>query len=212
MKVLRYLLGVRIHTPVSAALLAVSFFFPAEAQRSCSVTFAIPHAKSASSTARSAGVEVSLAKAPSAVVGGGGQALLTDPDGATFSHQFAFSAVVQNDGSAQGQASFVFPLQFSQKWGALPGVDLMLLKGEITAGSVAVDGTVTLTGPFLETDFTRAEGIVYQEDSSVSGAPPLRIVVAPASKTFTLTWCSFIPPAGTGSFSVEVTNGSLKVN
>ena len=211
---LRNLLRLRINAAASMVVLSVGFSLPADAQRSCSVTFAIPNVKSAPAAARTAGasVEPSLAKAPAALVSGGGQALVTDPDGAKFPNQFAISAVVNNDGSARGEATFVFPLQFSQKWGALPTVDLMHVKGDITAGSVAADGKVTLTGPFIETDYNRGEGIVFQEDSSVSGASPMKIVVSPASKTFTLTWCSFIPPAGTGSFAVEVTNGNLKVN
>ena len=87
----------------------------------------------------------------------------------------------------------------------------MHLRGEFTNGSVAADGTVTLIGPFIETDYNRHDGIVFQEDSRQSGAVPLKIVISPASKKFTLSWCSFIPPAGTGSFSIDVTKGDLRV-
>jgi hypothetical protein len=196
-----------------AALTAV-VCLPAHAQRPCFVTFAVPNTKAAATTriAVAANVGASFAKAPLTMVSGGGQALLADPDGDKFSHQFSISAVVNNDGSARGKAKFVFPMLFSQKWGALPGVDMMHLDGEITEGSVHPDGKVELTGPFIETDYTRGDGIVFEEDSRVSGSSPLKIVVAPQQKEFTLSWCDFIPPGGTGSFSVEVTSGNLKVH
>ena len=42
---------------------------------------------------------------------------------------------------------------------------------------------------------------------------PVRIVVSglPGSQRFTLAWCAFIPPGGTGSFSIEVTKGNLQI-
>ena len=151
---------------------------------------------------------------PSVLVNGGGRGQLTDPDGEKFQHQFDISALLKKDGSAQGVTNFVFSGLFSQKWGAVPGVDVMHLRGDFTSGSVAQDGTVTLTGPFIETDYSRDSGIVYQEDSRQSGQTPLKIVIAgpPSSRKFTLSWCSFIPPAGMGSFSIEVGSGSLRVH
>jgi hypothetical protein len=142
-------------------------------------------------------------------VTGGGQATLTDSDGAKFTHQFAVSAVVNADGSAKGEATFVFPGDFSQKWGALPGTDVIHLKGDIKTASVDASGKATLGGPFVETDYSRAEGIVYREDSTVTGAPPLELVIAPDGKTFTITWCAFIPAPG--HFSAEVKNGRILV-
>jgi hypothetical protein len=153
------------------------------------------------------------AKEPSVIITGGGQARLTDPDGERFDHQFEISVVINKDGSAQGKTNFVFTRQFSQKWGGVPGVDLVRLNGELTKGAVANDGAVTLTGPFIDTEYSREDGIVFQEDSRESGATPLKIVIAnPSAKTFTLSWCSFIPPAGNGSFSIDITNGNLRVH
>ena len=85
---------------------------------------------------------------------------------------------MNSDGSAHGDARFVFPLRFAQSWGALAGVDLV-------------------------TDYSRGDGIVFQENSSNSGAPPMTLVISPGGKTFTLSWCAFIPSRG--YFSVEVT-------
>ena len=208
----------RVDAFTAMVILAAGFACPAVAQRSCSAgpqmtgtrTAAAKAAKAVMAAARP---DVSLTMEPAAMVSGGGQAVLTDPDGEQFSHQFAISAVVNNDGSAHGTARFVFPVQFSQKWGALPGVDLMNLKGEIASGSANGDGSVELNGPFIETDYDRGQGIVYEEDSRETGATPLRIVVSgsPGSKQFTLSWCAFIPPNGNGVFTVEVTKGTLKV-
>jgi hypothetical protein len=150
------------------------------------------------------------AAAPSAVVTGGGLATLTDTDGAKFTHQFSLSAVLNGDGSARGKATFVFSGDFSQKWGALPGVaDVIDLKADLKHGTVDGAGNVTLAGPFTETDYSRREGIVFQEDSSLSGAPPLSLVVAADGKTFTLTWCAFIPTPG--YFAVEVKGGKISL-
>ena len=180
-------------------------------QRACS---AIAGAKTVETKAAASRVEGFVAQAPlAAVVNGEGIGLLTDPDGQTFSHQFAIGAVLYGNGSAQGQVNFVFPVPFSLKWGALPGVsELIHLRGEITTGAVKTNGDVELTGPFIETDYTRADGIVFQEDSRVSGAPPVKIVLsgAPGSQQFTLAWCAFIPSPG--SFSVEVTKGTLRIH
>jgi len=198
------------------AVLAVAWACPANAQRHCSPP-AITNAAGGKVTPASATAvkaEVYAPQAPLAAVSGGGTALLTDPDGEKFTHQFSIGAVVNSDGSAQGHANFVFPMPFSLKWGALPGVsEIIHLQGEITAGAVSPGGEITLTGPFIETDYASSEGILFREDSRVSGASPLRIVTLgpPGSKTFTLAWCNFIPPGGAGSFSIEVTSGNLKV-
>jgi hypothetical protein len=148
-----------------------------------------------------------------AVVTGGGQATLTDPDGEKFSNQFSIAAVVNADGSARGNVSFVFPAPFSHKWGALPTSDILHLVGDVTTGTANPDGSVDLSGPFIETDFSQSEGIVYQEDSRVTGASPVRVSISapPEPRTFKLSWCSFIPPNGAGYFSVEVANGNLTV-
>jgi hypothetical protein len=127
------------------------------------------------------------AKAPVARVGRGGRAVLTDADGEEFSHQFSIAAVVNGDGTARGHATFVFPQPFTQMWGAVEGVDLMHLSGEITEGLVDWNGTVTLTGPFIETDFSRRVGVVFYEDSRATGVGPMIIEVSPGSTTFRFT-------------------------
>jgi hypothetical protein len=194
----------------AGAILMAGSSLPASAERACSVTLNAVRKSPQGASRLAAGPGPALAKAPAAIISGGGQGLLTDPDGETFSHQFAISAIVHNDGSAKGKANFVFSALFSRKWGAVPGVDLIQLKGDITAGAAAGDGKIELTGPFVETDFTSGEGIVYQEDSRVSGSTPLKIVVTPGLPEFTISWCDFIPPNGTGSFGVQVTSGNLK--
>jgi len=197
---------------VIATAFAAALSSPAYSQRACS---AGASAKTIETKAAAAQIERYAAQAPlAAVVNGGGIALLTDPDGQTFSHQFTIGAVLYSNGSAQGQVNFAFPMPFTLKWGALPGVELMHLVGEITAGSVKPNGDVDLTGPFIETDYTRSEGIVFQEDSRVTGVAGIRIVVpgVPGSQQFTLAWCSFIPPGGTGSFLIEVTKGTLRIH
>ncbi|MCI0624038.1 MAG: hypothetical protein L0387_20690 [Acidobacteria bacterium] len=195
-----------------ATAFAAALSSPAYSQRACS---SAAGAKAGDTKAAAFFVERYAAQASlAAVVNGGGIGLLTDPDGQTFFHQVTIGAVLYSNGSAQGQVNFVFPMPFTLKWGALPGVELMHLAGEITGGSVKPNGDVELTGPFIETDYTRGEGIVFQEDSRVSGAAPLKIVVSgvPGSQQFTLAWCSFIPPGGTGSFFVQVTKGTLRIH
>lgn len=185
---------------------------PAAAQRPCAVTLSSPTAKPAEASAKRSAVFAEGMQL-AAIVNGGGIGLLTDPDGQTFSHQFSIGALVNSDGTARGQANFVFSRAFSLKWGAVPGVsEIIHLQGEITSGSTSTDGTVVLTGPFIETDFASGEGLVYREDSRESGSAPLRLVVSPASNSFTLDWCAFIPPNGMGSFSIQVVKGNLKVH
>ena len=198
----------RKHTIVAAvALMAAVFASPASAQRAC------PTAPALMGGLKSARPAPAAAKVPLAVVTGGGQGTLTDPDGEKFSHQFSIAAVLNADGSARGNLNFVFPAPFSHKWGALPTADILHLVGEVTAGTLNTDGSVDLLGPFIETDFSQSEGIVYQEDSRVTGASPVRVSISPppGSRTFKLSWCSFIPPNGTGYFTVEIANGNLIV-
>jgi hypothetical protein len=198
----------------AAALLTIGFLQPAMAQRSCpaSATSLRGNIAKPDTAARIEGFTLgnrSADRTPLAIVAGEGRGTLTDPDGQKFTHQFEISAVIRSNGSAHGEASFVFPMQFSQKWGAVAGVDLIRLKGDFKSGSVDSAGNISLTGPFVETDYSRGEGIVYQEDSSVSGAAPIEIVVAPDARAFTLTWCDFIP--GVGYFSIVVSKGHLMI-
>lgn len=200
-------------TALAAVLAGIAFCVPAAAQRTCPASPAVANintAMRASSAAANRAADKWRGGAPPAVVTGRGRAELTDPDGEKFTHQFAITAVVDRDGTARGKATFVFSDRFSQKWGAVPGVDLIHLEGDLKTGSVDQTGQASLGGTFIETDYSRTEGIVYQEDSSVSGAAPLAIVISPDSRKFTLAWCGFIP--GSGYFSAEVTEGHLKVH
>lgn len=195
-----------------AVVTAVAFSASAEAaQRACSAMSAPRNALPTTAATRSVSPQVLAAKAPVVVVSGGGRALLADASGSEFAHQFSISAAVYNDGAARGQATFVFPRKFSQVWGAVPGVDLMLLNGEILSAEVGGDGEVTLTGPFIETDFSRSEGVVFQENSRVTGVGPLRVEVTPGSETFKFTWCELTAFNEGELFTVTVTNGSLDV-
>lgn len=87
----------------------------------------------------------------------------------------------------------------------------MHLDGEITEGSVDDGGTVRLTGPFVETDFSRRVGIVFYEDSRVTGIDPLIIEVSPGSNTFRFTWCELLAFNNNEYFPVEVSHGNLRV-
>jgi hypothetical protein len=200
--------------PLATAIIALAVVAvqPAAAERACSAVFGGPASKSTQLSAKRDALSA-LSTRPVAIVTGGGIALLTDADGQKFRNQFSISAVISSDGTTRGQARFSFSKDFSQKWGAVPGVsEIVHLQGEITSGSVSTGGIATLTGPFIETDFASGEGLIFREDSRVSGAPPLTLVISPASDSFSLTWCAFIPPNGTGSFSVEVVNGNLKIH
>ena len=211
--------GIRRRSPanchrIAAALMAVAVVAvqPAAAERACSAGPGLSAAKPTQVSAKRDALSA-LSTRPVAVVTGGGIAVLTDTDGQKFRHQFSISAVISSDGSARGQAHFSFSKEFSLKWGAVPGVsEILHLQGEITSGSTSSGGTVTLSGPFIETDFAPGEGLIFREDSRVSGVPPLTLVISPASDSFSLTWCAFIPPNGTGSFSVDVVSGNLKIH
>ena len=70
--------------------------------------------------------------------------------------------------------------------------------------------------------FTRILGLIavapvtggpqFPARAKVAFALLVTLVVSPASDVFTLTWCAFIPPNNTGSFSVEVLKGNLKIH
>ena len=196
----------RLSYAVVIAGVGVLFTTPAFGERSCAAV---------STTAKPLSAKVRAqygSSTPVMMVSGGGRGFLTGPDATQSSLQFEINAVLNSDGTVKGHASFVFPEAFAQIWGAVPGVTIVHLQGDLTTGSVRPDGKLVLSGPFVETDYSRGEGIVYQEDSRDSGQPPLRIEITPGTQSFTLSWCAFIPPNGTGVFSVEVTNGNLKVH
>jgi hypothetical protein len=107
--------------------------------------------------------------------------------------------VVRADGSARGQVNFLFGEPFSSVWGALPGVDLIRLRGEITAGAVAANGSVTLRGQLTEVDYSDGDVVFVEENV------PFEIVIPAGGGDFTLTWC-LLPV-----FGLEVTHGKLNV-
>jgi hypothetical protein len=190
--------------------MVVAFGSPARAERACAALGAAPSAQGAPAAIRVASSNAS-AKAPLVHVSGGGQALLTDAFGSDFPHQFSISAVIGHDASVRGRATFVFPMQFSDVWGAVPGVHLIHVDGEITGGSLDPDGKVTLVGPFVERDFAVGEGIVFEEDSRVTGVGPLQIELWPGSDTFAFTWCELADFNDGQLFSTTITNGTLSV-
>jgi len=106
---------------------------------------------------------------------------------------FAIQANVHPDGSASGNATFVFGPEFSTPWGA----DVITLKCDIDTGTVGEDGTVVLQGISFEEDFV--DGVVIFEELS-----PFEIIIDPSGSS-TLRWCKL--PA----FDLEITKGHLKV-
>lgn len=158
------------------------------------------------------------AKGKAAQVNGGGHALLTastdpanDPEGlietAQYPIQFSFSGVIAEDGTAHGHVNFVFTGEFARVWGAplesgeVPA-DHVHINGRVTSGTVAPDGTVTISGMLTESDFDRGTGKYFTVDD------PFTITVGgPALDTgeFILQWC--LLPA----FPVQVTGGGLNV-
>jgi hypothetical protein len=134
-------------------------------------------------------------------VRGGGQAVLTDPDGNIFSLTFALTTSLPADGSASGVVNFVFGQAFGQAWGAVPGVDAIHLHGTVASFTVAADRTVTLEGQLTEKDSTRGGGVAFIEENV-----PFRIVLHPGAPQFTLQWCE-LP-----TFDLELTAGHLAIH
>jgi hypothetical protein len=142
-----------------------------------------------------------------ASVSGLGKAVLTDPDGVESPLQFLIAASVFEDGSARGHATFLLQKPFARDWGAVPGVvDLIWVSAEITSGSVADDGTVTLHGEFIEADISFREGVVFfEKDTETTSIFKIVVGGSMAPNTFTLQWC-LLP-----TFNIEVTRGHLRV-
>jgi hypothetical protein len=141
-----------------------------------------------------------------ASVSGAGKAALTDPDGVESPLQFGIAASVFEDGSARGHATFLLQKPFARDWGAVPGVDLIWVSAEITSGSVADDGTVTLHGEFIEADISFREGVVFfEKDTETTSIFEIVVGGSMAPNTFTLQWC-LLP-----TFDIEVTRGQLRV-
>ena len=123
-------------------------------------------------------------------VHGGGSGVLIDPDGNSFPlDSFRVRGVVKDDGSATGGIHFVWRGAFPQAWGdpACEGTcDTVVLKGEVETGTVAADGTVTLSGTARELDKRRGE-VVFDSDFD----EPFSIVVGGSrpKNSFVLQWC-----------------------
>jgi ELWxxDGT repeat protein len=116
-------------------------------------------------------------------VNASGQALLLDGVSA-YPFRFALAGVISSDGTARGRVNFVFGPEFSEAWGAVPGVDSIHLSGTLTTITVSEDGTIALAGLLTETDFSRGGGVAFAEEDV-----PFTIVFSPGSWRFTLQWC-----------------------
>jgi DNA-binding beta-propeller fold protein YncE len=141
-----------------------------------------------------------LAPLAAAQVHGGGQAVLSDPDGNAFPVTFGLTGLRHSDGSASGVVNFAFGPAFSQLWGAVPGVASIHLHGTVTSITVAADGTVALEGQLTEKDLGRRDGLVFVEENV-----PFKIVRRPGGRQFTLQWCQ-LP-----TFDLELTDGNLAI-
>ena len=106
------------------------------------------------------------------------------------------------DGSARGRIRFVWHGPFAEVWGdpvCAGSCDTIALTGEIESGSVASDGTVTLSGTAREVDKRRGD-VAFD-----SGFDEPFSIVAGGSRgkdNFTLQWC-LLP-----EFQIE---GSIRV-
>ncbi len=153
---------------------------------------------------------VASAHDPAAVVTGGGRALLADPDGKFFPvRSFRVRGVVADDGSAQGRIRFRWRGSFPEVWGdPLCGgtCDTVRLTGDIQAGSVASDGTVTLSGTAREIDKRQGE-VLFD-----SGFDEPFYIVAGGSQgkhRFVLQWCLLPEFRIFGSLRVQVDRQEL---
>jgi len=126
----------------------------------------------------------------SARVHGNGSGVLIDPDGNSFPlRSYQVRGVVTNDGSATGEILLLWRGAFPRVWGdpACEGTcDTVILNGEVQSGSVAADGTVTLSGTAREVDQRR--GRVIHDTGFVE---PFSIVVGGSQpkNSFVLQWC-----------------------
>jgi hypothetical protein len=144
----------------------------------------------ASGTASASAGAPALAHHPDAVVKGSGRGVLTDPDGKSFRLQsFHVRGRVTGGGSARGWIYFRWHGSFPEVWGdpvCESTCDTVVLVGQVTGGSVAPDGTVTLSGTARELDLRRGR-VVF--DSGLD--EPFSIVAGPSQgrNRFALQWC-----------------------
>ena len=141
--------------------------------------------------AASAGAGSASGDHVAAVVTGAAGGVLTDPDGNEFSFRsFFVRAVLGGNGEATGRVRFVWRGSFPAVWGdpVCEGTcDAIILDGAVQSGSIAADGTVTLSGTAREVD-TRQGKVVF--DSGFD--EPFSITVGGSlgpDNFITLQWC-----------------------
>lgn len=142
---------------------------------------------------------------PRAVVKGHGSGVLTDPDGNEFRlKSFRVRGTVADTGSARGTIRFLWRGLFPEVWGdpACAGTcDTITLTGSVESGSVAADGTVTLSGTAREVDKRRGS-VVF--DSGFDEPFYIRAGGSLGEDNFVLQWCLLPEFQIEGSLSVEV--------
>lgn len=142
-----------------------------------------------------------FAAAPVASLNGGGQGLLSDPDGNLFPIQFAFAGSIDAGGGANGHINFVFKGEMANYYGLVPGEDTLHVYGQAVSGSVGPDGLVTIRGTVTAVDFNNGDGIIGIVDD------PFVIMAGGgiAADTFIFQFCE-LP-----TWQVAVTDGALQV-
>ena len=125
-----------------------------------------------------------------AVVMGHGRGVLTDPDGNEFRlKHFGVLGIVKDGGSARGSIHFLWRGSFPEVWGdpVCEGTcDAITLTGRIESGSVASDGTVTVSGTAREVDWRRGRVVFdsgFDEPFSIVAGGRL------GKDNFSLQWC-----------------------
>ena len=138
------------------------------------------------------------------------EGVLTDPDGKAFPLKyFRVRGTVAHDGSARGWILFVWKGSFPEIWGdpvCAGACDTIILAGKVTSGSVAADGTVTLSGTAREVD-TRRGRVVF--DSGFD--EPFSIVAGGSLERdhFVLQWCLLPEFQIAGSIRVKTRGWAL---
>ena len=129
-------------------------------------------------------------------VRGAGGASVTDENGYTYTAKVAISALLDPGGATHGSINFVFDQDFSEVWGAEPGIHSIHVVGKVASMTVA-NGAITLAGTAIETDIAPGRSPLVFPDE------PFEIVIS-APNQFTLQWCA-LP-----SFDLEMRTGSFE--
>lgn len=128
-------------------------------------------------------------------VHGAGSAFVTDENDFTYTAKAAISASLDPSGAAHGSVNFVFGPDFSEFWGAEPGVHSIHVVGKVASLTVA-NGAIVLAGTAIETDIAPGRRpLVFPNE-------PFEIVIS-SPEQFSLQWCA-LP-----SFDFEMRTGSL---